>query len=307
MPISASQRRLEVFNTIVEAGGFAAAAAALGISQPSVTAHVKALERQVGQPLFRRRPGRAALLTEAGETVRAYAVDTLKRMGEADETLSRLGQNAPPALTIAVHRDLTNAPFAEHIAGFFKHHGEVRLVVRSSTNDDVLSLLRASAVDLGIFVSLGPVDDLASEVLGAQTVAFVCAPHHPAAAVKHPTPRDLARFGLISGLSGSHYAAMVTMILRRLGVRRHTVAMEVQEAPAAIQLARQGVGIACQLESLVEAQIRSGELVRLLPDRKSVQIEVRWAGPHDRPPPGLALRLVEHLRRRRTFSQRMVS
>ena len=47
--ISASARRLSVFKAVVEEGGFNRAAMRLDISQPSVGAHVKALEQQAGQ------------------------------------------------------------------------------------------------------------------------------------------------------------------------------------------------------------------------------------------------------------------
>jgi len=50
--ISASPRRLTVFKSVVDLGGFNLAAVRLGIAQPSVGAHIKALEAQIGQPLF---------------------------------------------------------------------------------------------------------------------------------------------------------------------------------------------------------------------------------------------------------------
>jgi hypothetical protein len=48
-------RRLEVFIAVVEAGGFIAGAERLGISHPSISKHVKALERQVGWFVRRKR------------------------------------------------------------------------------------------------------------------------------------------------------------------------------------------------------------------------------------------------------------
>ena len=57
-------RRLEVFIAVVEAGGFIAGAERLGISHPSISNHVKALERQVGCKLFVRRKGLGSNVTE---------------------------------------------------------------------------------------------------------------------------------------------------------------------------------------------------------------------------------------------------
>src|SRR6266481_6239381 len=59
-------RRLEVFLAVVEAGSFVAGAERLGISHPSISNHIKALERQVGCTLFLRRKGSVSSLTEQG-------------------------------------------------------------------------------------------------------------------------------------------------------------------------------------------------------------------------------------------------
>ncbi|WP_363324834.1 helix-turn-helix domain-containing protein [Eleftheria terrae] len=47
--------QLELFVALVEAGGFSAAGARLGIGQSSVSHTVKALEQALGTPLFDRR------------------------------------------------------------------------------------------------------------------------------------------------------------------------------------------------------------------------------------------------------------
>ena len=80
--ISASARRLSVFKAVADHGGFNLAADRLGIAQPSVGAHIRALERQVGQPLFHRRRGQRSQLTKAGETL--YAIARLYRIGVMD-------------------------------------------------------------------------------------------------------------------------------------------------------------------------------------------------------------------------------
>lgn len=46
---------LRTFVTVHRAGSFTRAAALLGLSQPAVTSQIRALERQLGRPLFLRR------------------------------------------------------------------------------------------------------------------------------------------------------------------------------------------------------------------------------------------------------------
>ena len=48
MMFPSSLRRLKVFVAVVDAGSFGAAADQLGITQPSVSGHIRALEQQIG-------------------------------------------------------------------------------------------------------------------------------------------------------------------------------------------------------------------------------------------------------------------
>jgi len=58
--------QLKAFHAVAEQGGFTAAAARLGITQPAVTVQVKALEERYQVELFHRRP-RQAVLTAVGQ------------------------------------------------------------------------------------------------------------------------------------------------------------------------------------------------------------------------------------------------
>jgi DNA-binding transcriptional LysR family regulator len=60
-------RQLETFRAVALTNSFTRAAAELGYSQSSVTIHIKALERELGVPLFdRRRFSKSVVLTEVG-------------------------------------------------------------------------------------------------------------------------------------------------------------------------------------------------------------------------------------------------
>ncbi len=68
-------RKLEVFVAVAELGNFRKAAERLGISQPSVSSQVKAMERFLGYELFERRRGAPAALSADGRNFLARAVE----------------------------------------------------------------------------------------------------------------------------------------------------------------------------------------------------------------------------------------
>src|SRR4051812_43134330 len=80
---------LRLMRALVEVnrcGSITAAAAALRLSQPAVTNQIKALERQLGRPLFVRQ-ARGVVATPLAERMAADAaphVDALQHLVEAD-------------------------------------------------------------------------------------------------------------------------------------------------------------------------------------------------------------------------------
>ena len=61
-------RQIRYFLAICEHGGFSRAAEVCGVTQPALTKAIKALESDVGGPLFHRE-GRRLVLSELGQMV----------------------------------------------------------------------------------------------------------------------------------------------------------------------------------------------------------------------------------------------
>ncbi|GIH67242.1 putative transcriptional regulator, LysR family protein [Microbispora siamensis] len=88
--------QLRTFVAIAECGGFGRAASALRTSQPTVSQHVRSLERVIGQPLVER-TGRSTRFTLAGE---ALLVEARRLLAVHDEAMGRLGAERPAALSV---------------------------------------------------------------------------------------------------------------------------------------------------------------------------------------------------------------
>lgn len=86
-------RRLEVFAKVAELGSFSRAAEALGLTQPTVSEHVRTLEDELGVPLLDRL-GRGATPTRAGQLPLGFA-------------------RRSRAFYLVTHRDRTRSPLAQ--------------------------------------------------------------------------------------------------------------------------------------------------------------------------------------------------
>src|SRR5436189_4155520 len=81
--------RMRLLVEIERQGSVSAAAAAIGIGQPSASQHVRLLEAAAGQRLVER-SGRGSRLTEAGHVLAARAAQALTSLGAAEEELDAL-------------------------------------------------------------------------------------------------------------------------------------------------------------------------------------------------------------------------
>jgi DNA-binding transcriptional LysR family regulator len=258
--ISASSRRLTVFKSVVDLGGFNLAASELGIAQPSVGAHVKALEAQVGQPLFHRTRGSKPKLTKAGEAVYAYAVDVLQKSKETSQALHELRQDAAHEIALAVHRDIAVNFLPGRLKAFADRHPDARVVTRIGTIDEVIELVRTGKVDLGLFLADGAVAGIRSEVVSYEPLALVVSPTHPLAGRTAVTPVDLSGQSFITGLRTSRFFEFVRAALESIGITHYDIAMEVQEAATVKEMVRHGDGIACLPRCTVAIELATGAL-----------------------------------------------
>lgn len=297
-----SVRRLQVFMAVVDTGRFSTAADRLGIAPPSVSAHIKALERTVGQTLFVRRRGLTPHLTEAGEMVYRYATEAVSRASALTSALGDLRAHEAEGFSLAAQRNLANVLLPAHVAAFLRPRPGLRIATYSETQERVIELIQQEQVDLGLLFALGPIDGLRSEVIGTHRLVVVAAPDHPLARRESVAPEELSGHPFVGGLEQSQFAQLVAAILRRLGVARHTVAAQLQDSAGVKELARHGVGIACTLHCAVTHELADGSLVALNLSREPAPLQVRWAFDEARELPRVAFAFIHYLKDSRAFA-----
>src|ERR1700729_2961209 len=91
-------RQLEMFQQVIDAGSFSAAARALHCSQPAISQQMRTLERAMGGPLFLR-VGRSLQLTEAGKVLARHSAAIL-----SDLAVAKLQVQAVSALDLGTVR-----------------------------------------------------------------------------------------------------------------------------------------------------------------------------------------------------------
>lgn len=176
---------LHVFAAAVRLGSFAAAAADLRLSTPSVSARLAALERRLGVVLFER-GARGSTPTPAGERLADYARRCLDLL---DEAVADLGTERAQRLILAAPATLGSSVFPPALAAL--EGKPVAVHCRIAHSDEVIRMLRDGTAHAG-FILAGPTTAPVRSVrVTRSAIIAVCHPGHPLADRKRLNFADL--------------------------------------------------------------------------------------------------------------------
>ncbi|SCW73589.1 DNA-binding transcriptional regulator, LysR family [Rhizobium mongolense subsp. loessense] len=138
---------LRTFATGMELGNFAKAADRLGRSTSAVSAQLKKLEEQAGTPIFRK-AGRGLALTEAGETMLAYARRLLELNDEAAVAVQSVELEG--WVRLGLQEDFGENLLPDVLGRFARAHPKVRIEARVVRNAELLERVTTGKLDLAL-------------------------------------------------------------------------------------------------------------------------------------------------------------
>lgn len=273
---NSSLRRLNVFRTVVDCGGVNAAAEHLDISQPSVTAHLRALETQLGSSLFMRNRGRRNIITPTGQALYKYACDALSKSAELQATIRRFDPAAAQTVAIAAHRALASRMMPSALATFLRERPDARISVYSESQSLTMKLLAEGRVDAVIAFASPKTNDYAGVMIGSEPLQIIAAPTHPLAKQKSVALADLEHFDFVAGLQESEGWAFVDTMLEDSGFRKRRIILRMQGADSVNNAVIHGIGLACTIASAARQGIAEGKLVALKTEPALRPVPIKW-------------------------------
>jgi DNA-binding transcriptional LysR family regulator len=283
---------MEAFVRVVETGSFASAAERLQLSTSSLSRLVADLERHLGTRLLHRTTRRLSL-TESGQAYYERCVTLLADLAEADALAGESAAMARGTIRLTCSHNMAEQKVAPAIATFVERHPAVRFELVVS---DRLVDLVEEGFDLAIRVGQVGSDRLVARRLGSMTLVLCAAPAYLA---RHPAPREPAD---LVGHNALTYAYSPVLRLWRFiaddgAVHEVRVSgtLHANSGDALRAAAVAGLGLVYEPDFLLDAALRSGELVRLLPGYSGTAGDI-WAVYPSRRHLSLKVRLfVDHV------------
>jgi DNA-binding transcriptional LysR family regulator len=144
-----SLQRLRVLRAVAQHGSFTAASGVLSMSQPAVSQHVSALERELGARLVDRTT-QGTRLTPAGEVVLRHALRILKSSDDARRDLHELRSGDLAPVRIAAFPTACTQLLPRAAAAWRRRHPVPPFEFTECDADRAVELARQGTVDLAV-------------------------------------------------------------------------------------------------------------------------------------------------------------
>jgi DNA-binding transcriptional LysR family regulator len=141
--------QLKALRAIADLGTFEKAAESLCLTQPALSAQIKLLEAEAGEPLFIK-TGRRKALSPSGQLVLSHARVILAEMDRIKDELDAARGLSSGSLSIAAGDLVACRLLAFPLSVFAAEHPGIRLHLWSRTSDESASLVREGGADIGI-------------------------------------------------------------------------------------------------------------------------------------------------------------
>jgi LysR family transcriptional regulator, low CO2-responsive transcriptional regulator len=250
--------RLRLLVEIERQGSVSAAAAAIGIGQPSASQHLRLLEAASGQRLVER-SGRGSRLTEAGQILATRAAQALTTLGAAEEELGALAG----LQTGTIHLGASTAPgvylLPDTLGCFRRSYPDVTVEVEIAASDEILKRLLSGRVQLALVGASEADDRIELDPFLEDEVVGVAKPGLAPLRGGSVDPAALSGFMLLAREPGSSSQRVIDGELRAIGIRPAGV-WELGSSEAIKRAAREGLGLAFLSRYAVAEEVERGDL-----------------------------------------------
>jgi DNA-binding transcriptional LysR family regulator len=283
-------QQLLLFVRTVESGSFSKAAREFGLTQPSVSRTIAALERRLGVKLLVRTT-RQVSATDAGEALLARARDALLAIDEA-ESAARGADRLSGILRVALPPEYGVRRIVPLLPAFFAQHPLLKVDLMMS---DRYENLIAEGADVALRIGDLPDSSFVARKLESARRLFIAAPSYLTRRGAPANLADVAQHDLISGPADT---GDETWAARRNGrIERQVVSPRVysRSATGVLACVTAGLGIASASIWMCAAALASGDAVEVLADYALDPIQAYVVFPAGRRPSQRARAFSDYL------------
>ena len=261
---------LYFFASVVQYGGFSAAARTIGVEKTRLSRRIAALEKRLGVRLLQRTT-RALALTEAGQRFYDRCLATVEGAQAAFDSVAELRREPAGLVRLSSPVLLTQRCLAHALPGYMAKHPKVSVFVEPT--DRTVNVIEER---FDIVIRAKPVIEdvagLVAKTLGNSQRVMVVSRNFLDQYGRPETPADLPKFNTVAS-TDDIFDGGARWTLTNLDNRTQQIELKprlvTSDLRVRLQAAVRGIGIALLPEQVVVSPLREGLVERVLP---------KWSG-----------------------------
>src|SRR6202022_3176001 len=250
---------IEGFLEVARLNSVSRAAETLYVTQPTLTARLHALERELGERLFvRARHGMR--LTEAGRAFMPYAERAVRALREGRRAIDELESGSAGQLQVAAAPAVSTYILPAILESFVTAHPRVEVAVRTGHSEDVLRMVLSDQAQIGLGRALRH-PEIQLRPFYEEELVLVVAPDHPFAGQGRVTMAEVSSEQLIMFDRTSSYYEITHAAFLSAGVSLRGM-MELDNIEAAKKMVERGLGVGLLPGTAVGRGVAAGRVPR---------------------------------------------
>jgi DNA-binding transcriptional LysR family regulator len=267
--------RLRVFQAVADEASFSRAARTLFLSQPAVTQHIRALEAELGVPLFDRL-GRRTTLTPAGETLAQFVPQILGMVRAAEAAAREAGGEASRTLRLGVSETLATYVLPPLLRDLQRRLPETELRLTVGDSAALLGALLNNDIELAFWLREGVHPQLEQSELVREPLVWVLPPGDPLGNATRLPPNAFLERRLILRKTNSAARRVIQALLERENAFPSNV-LEMDNLEAIKRSVEVGFGVSIAPRSAVQRELEAGTLCVVPVDTPEARVTFSWA------------------------------
>jgi DNA-binding transcriptional LysR family regulator len=254
------------FASVVQHGGFSAAARRIGVEKTRLSRRVAALEKRLGVRLLQRTT-RALALTDAGQRFFERSVATVEGAQAAYDSVAELRREPAGLVRLCSPVLLTQRCLAHALPGYMAAHPKVSVYVEAT--DRTVNVIE-ERFDIAIRAApvIENVAGLVAKTLGSSQRVLVASPAFLAQYGRPENPANLPTFNTVAS-TDDIFESGARWNLTNLDNRKQIIELKprlvTSDLRVRLQAAIRGIGIALLPEQVIAEPLKEGLIERVLP------------------------------------------
>lgn len=267
--------QLRTFHYVAKHGSFTVAAGELFVTQPAVTAQVKALEDACSLKLFKK-IGRRTHLTEEGKTLYEYTQKIFQYEKEIENTIDDMKELKRGVLKLGSTKTYARYFMPSLLTSFHKDYPHIKIHLDEGSSLDMINSLLELKNEVAVIAKATENPAVTFIPFSQEELVIIVSTDHPLAAKKSVSSQELAKEPIIMKETGSGTRKRVNLFFEQ----HHcipNILMETSNNEFIKQLVQKGEGISILVKACVASEIEEGKLVTIPLKGQRIYLDVSFA------------------------------